>query len=341
MRFYPASTVVSAVCLSLLCSPSYSTEAFHQNGSPAFSPRRHVTPSAASELRAATTATAVDVPTSPIAGMRPGTSGLRKKVEVWQAVDEENKNYVENFIQSLLDTAVASNGGKMLDTIIVAGDGRYFNAEAIQTICRVLAGNGVANIWIPQGGIMSTPAVSAVIRRREGGKAQGGIVLTASHNPGGPGEDFGIKYNEGLGQPAGEEFTEALYERSLELSSYKTLEGGDDIDLSAPAGTTYELTSSSTVTIIDQFDCYLDALKDSFDFDKLREFAKREGFSLLYDGMHGAGGPFARRVFIEELGLPEVRQIVMILLISSRLFIWNSAAYLQYFHWVHVASFVQ
>jgi len=226
-------------------------------------------------------------------------------------------------------------------SIIVAGDGRYFNAEAIQTICRVLAGNGVANIWIPQGGIMSTPAVSAVIRRREGGKAQGGIVLTASHNPGGPGEDFGIKYNEGLGQPAGEEFTEALYERSLELSSYKTLEGGDDIDLSAPAGTTYELTSSSTVTIIDQFDCYLDALKDSFDFDKLREFAKREGFSLLYDGMHGAGGPFARRVFIEELGLPEVRQIVMILLISSRLFIWNSAAYLQYFHWVHVASFVQ
>jgi phosphoglucomutase len=94
--------------------------------------------------------------------------------------------------------------------VIVAGDGRYFNADAIQTICRVLAGNGVANIWIPQGGIMSTPAVSAAIRTRQGGTAQGGIVLTASHNPGGPGEDFGIKYNEGLGQPAGEEFTEAV-----------------------------------------------------------------------------------------------------------------------------------
>lgn len=95
-------------------------------------------------------------------------------------------------------------------SIIVAGDGRYYNAEAIQIICRVLAGNGVSNIWVPKGGIMSTPAVSAAIRTREGGKAQGGIVLTASHNPGGPGEDFGIKYNEAFGQPAGEEFTDAV-----------------------------------------------------------------------------------------------------------------------------------
>lgn len=129
---------------------------------------------------------------------------------MWQGVDEANKYYVENFIQSLLDTAKANNRDKMLDTIIVAGDGRYYNSEAIQIICRILAGNGVKNIWIPQGGIMSTPAVSAVIRTRDGGAAQGGIVLTASHNPGGPGEDFGIKYNEAFGQPAGEEFTDAV-----------------------------------------------------------------------------------------------------------------------------------
>ena len=95
-------------------------------------------------------------------------------------------------------------------SIIVAGDGRYFNTEAIQTICRVLAGNGVSNIWVPKGGIMSTPAVSAAIRTRESGLAQGGIILTASHNPGGPGEDFGIKYNEEYGQPAAEEFTDAV-----------------------------------------------------------------------------------------------------------------------------------
>ena len=143
--------------------------------------------------------------------MKPGTSGLRKKVEVWQGKDDEaNKYYVENFIQSLLDTAKANNGGKMLKTMIVAGDGRYFNNEAIQIICRVLAANGVENIWVPKGGIMSTPAVSAAIRTREGGAAEGGIVLTASHNPGGPGEDFGIKYNEKYGQPAGEEFTDAV-----------------------------------------------------------------------------------------------------------------------------------
>lgn len=193
------------------------------------------------------------------------------------------------------------------DSVIVAGDGRYFNAEAIQTICRVLAGNGVTNIWVPKGGIMSTPAVSAAIRRREGGKAQGGIVLTASHNPGGPGEDFGIKYNEGFGQPAGEEFTDALYEKSLELKSFKTVEGSEDFDLNAEAGSTFAVTDSTTVTIIDPFDSYLEALNSCFDFEGLKKLGQREGFSILFDGMHGAGGPFARRVLVEELGLPEVR----------------------------------
>lgn len=247
------------------------------------------------------------VPTTVIEGMRPGTSGLRKKVEVWMG-----ENYVENFIQSLIDTAVDANGGKMLDTIVVAGDGRYYNTEAIQTIARLLAANGIKNIWIPQSGIMSTPAVSAVIRRRTSdgtgndgdGVAQGGIVLTASHNPGGPGEDFGIKYNEGLGQPAGEEFTETLYEKTLKLSKYKTLEKSEDIDLDAPAGTEYQLTPTSTVTIIDPYQNYLDALKSCFDFEGLKEFGAREGFSMVFDGMHGAGGPFAKRVLLEELGLP-------------------------------------
>jgi phosphoglucomutase len=159
---------------------------------------------------------------------------------------------------------------------------------------------------------MSTPAVSAVIRRRTAdgggedgqGLAQGGIVLTASHNPGGPGEDFGIKYNEGLGQPAGEEFTDALYDKTLEISSYKIMSNSPDVDLSAPVGTQYQL-ATSTITIIDPYQNYLDALKSCFDFDMLRKFGARKGFSMLFDGMHGAGGPFSKRVFVEELGFPE------------------------------------
>eukprot|EP01082_Thalassiosira_pseudonana_P002290 g2282.t1 g2282 contig11:1077139-1079289(-) len=263
---------------------------------------------ASSSLQMSSSSEVTSVPTTPIEGMKPGTSGLRKKVEVWQG-----EHYVENFIQSLIDTAVEKNGGKMLDTIVVAGDGRYYNNEAIQTISKLLAANGISNIWIPQHGIMSTPAVSAVIRRRtldgdgeDGeGVAQGGIVLTASHNPGGPGEDFGIKYNEGLGQPAGEDFTDALYDKTLEISSYKTISNSPSIDLSAPIGTQYKLTPTSTVTIIDPYRNYLDALKSCFDFDSLKEFGKREGFSMLFDGMHGAGGQFAQRVLVEELGLPE------------------------------------
>lgn len=264
-----------------------------------------------SKLNMSTTETSsevVTIPTSPIEGMKPGTSGLRKKVDVWMG-----ENYVENFVQSLIDAAVDANGGKMLDTIVVAGDGRYYNNEAIQTIARVLAANGISNIWIPQNGIMSTPAVSAVIRRRTAdgsgndgdGLAQGGIVLTASHNPGGPGEDFGIKYNEGLGQPAGEEFTDALYDKTLQISEYKTVSNAEDIDLDAPVGTTYRLTETAAVTIIDPFQNYLEALKSCFDFDQLKQFCARDGFSMVFDGMHGAGGKFAQRVFVEELGLPE------------------------------------
>ena len=226
-------------------------------------------------------------------------------MEVWQGVDDENERYVENFIQSLYDVAKEENGGDDLHTVIVAGDGRYFNNEAMQIIFRVLAGNGVENIWVPRGGIMSTPAVSAAIRRRNDGQAQGGIILTASHNPGGPGEDFGIKYNAGFGQPADEAFTEALYQKSLTISSFNTIDNDTAVDLLAPIGTKVALTPTSSVEVIDPFDCYLDSLKSCFDFEGLKEFAKRDGFSLLYDGMHGAGGPFAQRVLVEELGLPE------------------------------------
>ncbi|KAL7566701.1 hypothetical protein ACA910_017759 [Epithemia clementina (nom. ined.)] len=251
--------------------------------------------------------TVLEVQTKPIPGMKPGTSGLRKKVEVWQGTDPDTsyKYYLENFIQSLLDTAKAKNNGEIPHTIIVAGDGRYYNVEAIQLICKVLAANGVANIWVPQTGIMTTPAVSAAIRVRESGKCQGAIILTASHNPGGPGEDFGIKYNLEYGQPAGEDFTDEAYQRSLEISSFWTLEGSKDFDIEAEVGSEFVLNDSSTVTIIDPYEEYVETLKSCFDFDALRSFSKRPSFSLLFDGMHGAGGPFAKRVLVDELGLPE------------------------------------
>jgi phosphoglucomutase len=188
----------------LLLSPSHSTDGFTPR--PTFASK----PLLSSRHLAISTSNVVTVSSKPIEGMKPGTSGLRKKVEIWQALDESNRHYLENFIQSLIDTAFEANAGQPLDTVVVAGDGRYYNAEAIQIICRILAANGVHDIWVPQGGIMSTPAVSAVIRRKDGGKSQGGIVLTASHNPGGPGEDFGIKYNEGFGQPASEGFTDTV-----------------------------------------------------------------------------------------------------------------------------------
>lgn len=296
MRFSYLATVAT---LALLSSPSASTDAFAPKSGRTFQKPR------TASLTKTSAATITEVPTTPIQGMKPGTSGLRKKVEIWQGKEAGDKYYVENFIQSLLETATEKNGGEVPGTIIVAGDGRYYNDKAIQIICRVLAGNGVANIWIPQGGIMSTPAVSAAIRTRDGGVAAGAIILTASHNPGGPGEDFGIKYNEAVGQPAGEDFTDRLYEKTLELENFKTVEGSDDVDMSADAGTSYQLTESSTVTIIDPFKEYIEVLKGCFDFDALGKFVNKPGFSLLFDGMHGAGGPFARKVFLEELGMPE------------------------------------
>jgi phosphoglucomutase len=299
---------ILALALLVVCAPLAVSTFAPKRTNVAFH-RRSSSSSISAQSQSTIAGTPIEVPTTPIEGMKPGTSGLRKKVEVWQGIDSKNSHYVENFIQSLLDTAAAKNerdNGKMPETMIVAGDGRYYNAEAMQIICRVLAANGVSNIWVPQGGIMSTPAVSASIRTREGGKADGGIILTASHNPGGPGEDFGIKNNLAFGQPAGEDFTDEVYRRSLEISSFKTLEGASDIDLNAAPGTTFDLTESSTVTIIDPFAEYIDTLKQCFDFENLRSFVQRPGFSMLFDGMHGAGGPFARKILVEELGLSEV-----------------------------------
>src|SRR5215213_6141126 len=163
------------------------------------------------------------VETTPFTDQRPGTSGLRKKTRVFM-----QPNYLENFVQSVFDTVREDTpGGFNSETLVVGGDGRYHNRAAIQTILRMAAANGFGRVLVGRGGILSTPAVSAVIRRQ---KATGGLVLSASHNPGGPDEDFGIKYNTRNGGPAPENLTGRIYQRTLKIMRYQTLDHAD-VDL--------------------------------------------------------------------------------------------------------------
>src|SRR5690606_30411548 len=160
------------------------------------------------------------VETTPYDDQKPGTSGLRKKVPVFR-----QKNYVENFIQSIFDSVAGFRG----ETLVIGGDGRYFNREAIQIAMRMAAANGFGRVIVGKGGILSTPAASHMIRRN---RAFGGIILSASHNPGGPEGDFGIKYNTGSGGPAAEKLTEAIYARSRVIDRFATVRA-DDVDLDA------------------------------------------------------------------------------------------------------------
>ncbi|CAM9785077.1 unnamed protein product [Ascophyllum nodosum] len=237
----------------------------------------------------------VEKETEPIEGMKPGTSGLRKKVTVWR-----EGAYLNNFVQSVLDTFPQDE--LKGSTVVISGDGRFFNAEAIQTIIRMAAANGVGRVWVGKGGLMSTPAVSAVLREREGGAAYAGIVLTASHNPGGPDEDFGIKFNTASGSPANEGLTNAVYARTLELKSYRTVEGTPDVNLDVLGKT---MIAGMVVEVVDPVEEYVVLLKSVFDFPRLKTLVARPDFNFVFDGMHGVAGPYATRVFVDELGAPE------------------------------------
>ena len=232
------------------------------------------------------------IPTSPTAGQKPGTSGLRKKTRVFM-----QPGYLENFIQSTLDVVREDCGGSLAGKrLVVGGDGRYFNREAIQTIVRIGAGNGVGRVWVARGGILSTPAMSCVIRARG---AVGGIVLSASHNPGGIDADFGVKYNATNGGPAPEEITERIYKRTMEISEYRMIEGSVDIDRLGSA-----MLGDTEVVVFDPLDDYSALMQQIFDFPKLRAFLA-SGFRLCFDGMNGVTGPFARHIFLDLLGAPE------------------------------------
>ena len=227
------------------------------------------------------------VPTTPFEGQKPGTSGLRKKTTVFM-----EPGYLENFVQSVFD-AVGELGGK---TLTVGGDGRYFNEHAIQTILRIAAANGAARVLVGRNGLLSTPAASAVIRAR---KTDGGLILSASHNPAGQHGDFGIKYNIPTGGPAPESVTDAIYRRSREIGEYRILDARD-VDLSA-IGTLF--LGQTAVEIIDPVAIHAGLMRTLFDFDAIRAlFAS--GFTMRFDAMHAVTGPYATAILEGELGAP-------------------------------------
>ena len=241
---------------------------------------------------------AITVPTRPYEGQKPGTSGLRKKVAVFQ-----QPHYVENFVQSIFDAiAAGSDGSAGADdppgrTLVVGGDGRYFNREAVQIILRMAAANGFARLWVGRGGLLSTPAASCVIRER---RASGGIILSASHNPGGPEGDFGIKYNVANGGPAPEKVTDAIYARTRTIQEYRTLDA-PDLDLDRLG--THRL-GDAVVEVIDPVADYKALMERLFDFDAIRA-AVRGGLRMRFDAMHAVTGPYARAILEGELGAPE------------------------------------
>jgi phosphoglucomutase len=225
------------------------------------------------------------IETKPFDGQKPGTSGLRKKVTVFQ-----QPHYLENFVQSLFDSLEIPAGA----ALVVGGDGRFHNRAAIQTVLKMAAANGFARIIVGRGGILSTPAVSNLIRSR---KAFGGIVLSASHNPGGPDGDFGIKCNVSNGGPAPEKVTDAAFARSKTISTYRIADAAD-VDLDKIGESRIEATR---IDVVDPVDDYAALMGRLFDFDRIRAlFAS--GFTMRFDAMHAVTGPYAVRILEERLG---------------------------------------
>ncbi|KQV35055.1 MULTISPECIES: alpha-D-glucose phosphate-specific phosphoglucomutase [unclassified Rhizobium] len=225
------------------------------------------------------------VSTTPYTDQKPGTSGLRKKVPVFQ-----QKNYAENFIQSIFDSLDGFKG----ETLVIGGDGRYYNREVIQLAIKMAAANGFGRVLVGRGGILSTPAASNVIRKY---KAFGGIVLSASHNPGGPTEDFGIKYNIGNGGPAPEKVTDAIYARTKTIDSYK-IAAVADINLDTEGSQDIE---GMEVVVIDPVSDYAQLMEELFDFGAIRRLLS-SGFRIVFDAMSAVTGPYAKEILENRLG---------------------------------------
>jgi phosphoglucomutase len=223
---------------------------------------------------------------TPFEGQRPGTSGLRKKVRVFA-----QPNYAENFVQAVFDVVERADGS----TLVIGGDGRFHNRAVIQQAIRIAAGNGYGRVLVGKGGILSTPAASHLIRKFG---ASGGLILSASHNPGGPEEDFGIKYNIANGGPAPETVTEAIYARTKVVDRWLEV-AEPDIDLDTPATTA---VGDMTVEIVDPVKDYADLMETLFDFPLIREKALRRDLTIAFDAMHAVTGPYAREILERRLG---------------------------------------
>ena len=226
------------------------------------------------------------ITTQPIPDQRPGTSGLRKKVKVFQ-----QPGYLENFVQSIFDCRSDLIGG----ALVLGGDGRFYNRTAVQTILRMAAANGIGRVIVGQSGLLSTPAASCVIRKY---KTQGGIILSASHNPAGPDEDFGIKFNTPNGGPAPEGVTEAIFQRTCEITRYQTLES-EDIDIDTLGE--FELNGMQ-VSVIDPVEDYADLMQSLFDFDLIHQLFNSGLFRMRFDAMHAVTGPYAVEILEHRLG---------------------------------------
>lgn len=228
------------------------------------------------------------VVTQPFLDQKPGTSGLRKKVKVFQ-----QPHYLENFVQSIFDSVGIAQGA----TLTLGGDGRFYNRIAIQTIIKMAAANGFSEVIVGRGGILSTPAASHIIRKY---KTAGGIILSASHNPAGPDEDFGIKYNSTNGGPAPEKMTEAIFAKSKTINQYNIADFADvDIDSLGDVN-----LGNFTVRVIDPVADYAELMLSMFDFDAIKGLT-HAGFGILFDGMHAVTGPYAKSILVDYLGAPK------------------------------------
>ena len=231
----------------------------------------------------------MSIPTTAYTDQKPGTSGLRKKVKTFK----ENKAYLENFVQAIFDSIPERKGA----TLVVGGDGRFYNLHAIQVIIRMAAANEFKTVIVGQNGILSTPAASALIRKY---KAIGGIILSASHNPGGPEGDFGIKFNTANGGPAAEKITDKIFTYSKNIFRYLTVETAD-IKLDECGE---HKIGKTRVNIIDSVSEYADLMQSLFDFEKIRSLFSSGDFRMVFDAMHAVTGPYAKEILENRLGAP-------------------------------------